>query len=49
MTSYALGALLVGIVALLWRVVRRPLAPNQLEPMSRQWLLQKAHHPLEPR
>jgi len=38
MTSYALGALLVGIVALLWRVVRRPLAPNQLAPMTPRWL-----------
>jgi hypothetical protein len=49
MSSYVLGALLVGIVALLWRYVRRAPQPSQIEPMSRHWLLQKAHHPLEPR
>ena len=47
MSSYALGALLVGIVALLWRVVRRAPRPSQIEPMSREWLHAKGLHQRE--
>jgi hypothetical protein len=47
MNPYALGALLVGIVALLWRYVMRVPRPSQLEPMSREWLHAKGLHQRE--
>jgi hypothetical protein len=45
--AYAIVGAVIAFLVPVWWLTRRPLSPTQLEPMSRSWLLQKTHHPLD--